>query len=353
MRSQMITSMFVIELLESGADIDRINSISRETPLQYAAQQRCTDVLRVLLQRGASADHCDENGFDLHIACSYPTRVPIKIIPSMDLYSLVSEHLVLDFSHTWYKGSTLLHTAASHRLDGFEIIALMSHVPNIDAKDDNGDTALKRAVKSGNWSAALALLENGADPWSDQFSVEEMLLKSIQRKATTKDPVIPVYQTVADYEADCEEVVAYLLEHGQPDIDMVWHMPAEADVSEYYFTMREYAEAYGRGIEASFLTLLWDFGRPDHYTEKDERRLIALIDEGYAPQGYVVADVDDGFEDDGTNTSEWETTDDDEDYDSDSNNDHDDNHEDDASSVQEKRSNEGEEEQFWDAEGGL
>lgn len=292
----------MVELLENGADVDAVVDRQGSTVLALAAKTRNMDMLRTLLRRGASADHCDELGIDVYVSCWYPNLDRTRASSSRDVFNVLSEYIALDHTYTWgtSRKLTVLQTAAT-TVDGPDIDALISYGHNIEGADSEGHTALFYAVKFGNLSAFLALLAQGACMDYESFSVETMLQAAIDggaRPAHT-DTQARRYGAIA----------AHLLKYGNPDLNLLFEISNDsptdpASIRGRSVTLKQIAEAYGPEIEAWFLTLLLESEQPHYFTRKDKRRLRDLGREGYAPQGYVLSDDDDFSRDDKTDQSD-------------------------------------------------
>jgi len=335
------------ELLENGANVEARLSHSQVTLLEIAAFQRHLDVLRVLLRRGASTDHCNEDGIDVQFFCWCSEDHSNKGISATETANVLSEYVALDPQATW-DDSTILHIAAACA-DGHDIDALISCGHDVEAKDDDNLTPIACAVQYGNASAYFALLAHGADLNYSWSSVEEMLHRAMTCQAQMPNLTFLPFPEEADYES----IVRHILKHGSPDLNIAIRVRLGDEdyppsVHGHSTTPRQLAEACGPKIEAWFLTLLLESGHPDYFTKRDKRRLHALRLEEYAPQGCVLGDDDNLSEDDDTHQSGDRTNEDhgDDDgyvyhhlYD----------HGDDASSIHEDTNDEGAEEQFWDA----
>lgn len=338
----------MVELLENGADVDTAVGRKGSTSLELAARMRNMNVLRTLLRRGASADHCDENGVDVYISCWYPKSNRAEASSSRDVFNVVSEYVALERTYT-FGGSldiTVLQAAAS-AVEGPDIDALVSYGHGIEDRDNGSRTALFYAANFGNSSAFLALLAQGADMDYESFSVETMLQVTIEGRARTAH---------ADSRARGYGAIAgHLLKNGHPDLNLLFvstdSSTGPTSIRGRNVTLKQIAEAYGPEIEAWFLTLLLESDQPRYFTQKDKRRLRVLQRKGYAPQGCVLSDDDDFSEDDETDQSDGQI---DDQSDVDDGDDHDGRDGDgDASSTEDEWSDVEEEEQFWDAEQSL
>lgn len=339
----------MVELLENGADVDTAIGRKGSTSLELAARMRNMNVLRTLLRRGASADHCDEYGIDVYISCWYPITPYAEAFSSRDVFNVVSEYIALERTYTWGAGLSLtVLQAAATGVKGPDIDALVSYGHGIEDRDNGGRTALFYAANFGNSSAFLALLAQGADMDYESFSVETMLQGTIDGRAETAH---------ADSRARGYGAIAgYLLKNGCPDLNILFEISADsttdpASIRGRSVTSKQIAEANGPEIEAWFLTLLLESDQPRYFTQKDKRRLRVLQRKGYAPQGCVLSDDDDFSEDDETDQSDGQIGDQ---SDVDDGDDHDGRDgEGDASSTEDEWSDVEEEEQFWDAEQSL
>ena len=298
-------------------------------------------VLRTLLRRGASADHCDQFGIDVYVSCWYPNSEHTEEFSSRDVFNVLSEYIALDHTYTWGTSQSLtVLQAAATTVKGPDIEALISYGHNIEGKDPGGRTALFYAASFGNPSAFFALLAQGADMDYESYSVEFMLQAAVIGEASR---VAGSYTPTEEYET----IAGHLLQNGNPDLNILIEFPTDssadpASIRGRVVTLKQIAEAYGPGIEAWFLTLLKESGHPHQFTIEDECKLNALRRGGHALQGFVFGEDEDSLRDaDGDHS---DTDEDDEDDDTD------DDDERNAKCAQDEQSDAEEEEQFWDAE---
>ena len=298
-------------------------------------------VLRTLLRRGASADHCDQFGIDVYVSCWYPNSEHTEEFSSRDVFNVLSEYIALDHTYTWGTSQSLtVLQAAATTVKGPDIEALISYGHNIEGKDPGGRTALFYAASFGNPSAFFALLAQGADMDYESYSVEFMLQAAVIGEASR---VAGSYTPTEEYET----IAGHLLQNGNPDLNILIEFPTDssadpASIRGRVVTLKQIAEAYGPGIEAWFLTLLKESGHPHQFTKEDECKLKALRRGGHALQGFVFGEDEDSLRDD-----DGDHSDTDEDYEDD---DTDDDDERNAKCAQDEQSDAEEEEQFWDAE---
>lgn len=340
------------ELLDNGANIHAKLEREQMTLLEWAVYGRHLDVMRMLLQRGASTDHCKENGVDAYVCCWITKDYSYKRDSALEAYNILNEYATLHPKHTYFRNITVLHGAAQFA-DGADVDALISNGNDIEAKDDDGHTALAYAARNGTASAFFALLAHGADMNFSPSSVERMLHEAIAGRARMPTAA-PIFFS---YNIDYDAVVRHILQHGQPDLQMSIEIPAwdvnyPSIVRGHRFTPKELAKACCTETETWFLALLRECRRSHYFSEEDELRLRALRLGSHASQGCVLGENDDLSEDDeGDPSDDW--TDEDDPDDGGDDNDRGYDHEGDASSFHDDTSDVGEEEQFWDAEQGL
>lgn len=329
------------ELLDNGANVDTAIERNGSTSLEQAAKWRNMGVLRTLLRRGASADHCDQFGIDVYVSCWYPNLEHTEECSSRDVFNVLSEYIALDHTYTWGTSQSLtVLQAAATTVKGSDIEALISYGHNIEGKDPGGRTALFYAASFGNPSAFFALLAQGADIDYESYSVELMLQAAVIGEASR---VAGSYTPTEEYET----IAGHLLQNGNPDLDVLIEFPTDssalpATIRGCDATLKQFAEANGPEIEAWFLTLLRESGHPHHFTKEDECRLNALRRGGHGLQGRVLGDDEDSLRDDGVDHSDTDEDDGDDDNDGDN--------ESNARFAQDERSDVEGEEQFWDAE---
>lgn len=330
------------ELLDNGANIDTNTIGTRTTLLAMAAKLRHLEMLRMLLQRGASTDHCDVYGGDVHFYCWGSEDSSNKGFSATEITNVLGEYVVLDPQSTW-QTVTVLHVVAASG-DGPDVDASISRGHDVESKTDENLTPIACAVRFGNASTYLALLAHGAELKYSLYSVEIMLHEAVALQAQMPDSSYFLLPKMADYES----IIKHIVQHGSPNINIAIRVQPGDDSYPPRFhghstTPRQLAEAFGPKTEAWFLTLLRESGQPHYFTKKDKRRLRTLRFAGYAPQGYVLSDGENFSEDGETDQSDDQSKDQ---FDMNDG-------EGDASSTQDEPSDVEEEEQFWDAEQGL
>ncbi len=170
-------------LIDRGAQLDRANPRTGATPLNEAAGAGNSEVLALLLARGADASRPDHSGATpLANATAARRAEAVGILLSHDKSASAREAGLLDaavlkgdlamvrmladrgadVNAKTPGGATPLHDAA---LKGYEQIAavLMEHGAQVNARDGYGATPLHDAAMGGHTSLVQLLLDRGAD----------------------------------------------------------------------------------------------------------------------------------------------------------------------------------------------
>ncbi|XP_046990026.1 serine/threonine-protein phosphatase 6 regulatory ankyrin repeat subunit A-like isoform X1 [Schistocerca americana] len=139
---------FVRVLLEHGANVDALDASDR-TPLMLAVLRRRDQVVRVLVEHGAKVNIEEIHGYTPLCEAVWQKSVPmVKIL--LDAGAKVTQ------SHY------LLHYAIMHRqVDMARLLLQAGCIVNL--RDDNGDTPLIAAARTGNCEITELLLKNGAN----------------------------------------------------------------------------------------------------------------------------------------------------------------------------------------------
>jgi hypothetical protein len=270
-----------IYLLDNGADVDEAVTSGQQTPLQIAAVVGEIDILRMLLDRGASLDRLDESGMDASVSCIAQRRGR-KVAP-VDTLKVISGHIsidtnAIDFLH----GVTLLQLTASFQSSS-EIDFLISLGFNVEVQDRHGRNALHYAAVMGNASTYFALLAHS----STSVYLVDNLLSVINAKAKSFNSV--TYDET-DGPGDFDPILRDLLNR-RADL-MTSMCPIDGKTRRIQgpaISLQQAVAALGPETEAWFLGLLQDCGRE---TEEDQRRLQELRMEGYDQHGMVIGEVD-------------------------------------------------------------
>lgn len=139
-----------------------------QTPLNLAARHGYTDVVKVLLAAGASADHADCDGWTALRAAAWgghtqvhsqPTILP-SITDSNVVVEMLLEHGAMVDCADWDQRTALRAAAWGGHED--IVKALLQHDADVNRTDDEGRTALIAAAYMGHSEIVEHLLDYGA-----------------------------------------------------------------------------------------------------------------------------------------------------------------------------------------------
>ncbi|KAI3083869.1 hypothetical protein CBS147353_2013 [Aspergillus niger] len=142
-------------LLEAGADPE-LESSDGSTTINKAASQGQAESIRVLIQRGVNIHHRDQAGWSpvLDACGTSPNEEVVRILMEAGARS----------TDTTPGGQTPLHQAViKGRLDILKVLLEYCNVLDIDAQDNEKDTALAAAVRCNELECAGALIRAGAN----------------------------------------------------------------------------------------------------------------------------------------------------------------------------------------------
>ncbi|GLA80565.1 hypothetical protein AtubIFM56815_001389 [Aspergillus tubingensis] len=142
-------------LLDAGADPE-LESSDGSTAINKAASQGQVDSIRVLIRRGVNVHHRDDAGWSpLLDACgTTPNEEAVRILLESGARS----------TDTTPGEQTPLHQAAiKGQLDILKILLEYRNVLNIDAQDNEKDTALAAAVRCNELECVVTLIRAGAN----------------------------------------------------------------------------------------------------------------------------------------------------------------------------------------------
>lgn len=139
-----------LKLLRSGSDINAKTQDSKWTPLHLAVVEHKKEMVEFLLTHGANPDMKDESGeTPLHLAADNDDIECVKM--------LIQHHANVNARDTYQCAPLLL----SHKLEVID--CLISAGADINARADDGNTALYCAACRGNSEIFDYLISKGAD----------------------------------------------------------------------------------------------------------------------------------------------------------------------------------------------
>lgn len=277
----------LVELLDNGIDIDATVNPEGMTALEYATHLQRIDVLRVLLQRGASADHVGPWGLNAFFYAFYPPENQLQKGSTIDTVRVLNEYIYMDPSATWDHGGNALHAAAMFSTSE-DVDALARLGCDITHVDRQGGGALLYAVKYGNSAAFFGLLGNGAKIEANtDDSARNLLMSLIEAKAELHIP------SPASFTSDYDTIAKHLLRHhipaGSPMCgpdDVAW----PEGITPQAITWHDFAAAYGPETQAWFEWILFECW----YTRVGEDGRIISIDpivDRDTRRGHVIGEV--------------------------------------------------------------
>ncbi|KAK9460921.1 uncharacterized protein V1516DRAFT_624567 [Lipomyces oligophaga] len=140
-------------LLDHGAEIDKKGGELMASPLLWACRMGLSDMVHMLIQRGADPLRSDAQGFNaLHIS--------IHSSNVMLIVYLLQQGMSVDYADPQQR--TALHWAA-YQGDALSVDVLLRWGANVKLRDDTGFTPLHWAVVRGNLQCMKRLIEECSD----------------------------------------------------------------------------------------------------------------------------------------------------------------------------------------------
>lgn len=143
-------------LLAAGADVNAANARGG-TALMFAATQGDSETVAVLLSHGAAVNARAENGWTaVTLAAATGQAAVVK-----QLLEAGADANIADI----YGWTPLMRAVDSDRAEVVRVL-LQNKSVRVNARDDQGETALHHAAAGGSLEIARLLLAHGADPRS-------------------------------------------------------------------------------------------------------------------------------------------------------------------------------------------
>lgn len=287
--SQLLTEKFAIisgnrhivaELLESGFDIDdgTVDSDQR-TALEVAAFRGQLDIVRLLLNRGASQDHSDLLGWSPSLLCWFRR----DIISGVDISNALSEYALQD-KIVDRDGSGYLHVAAFVS-GAAEIHYLIRLGLDNTGEDLQGLSPLNYAVYAGNLATYFALLSNHAVADGIGNHSNPLLHAAIIGKRDWDQRQNRWWAGLMDQESIIRDLLHRGIDPGTTNAPGQDRGFPES-VKGLSITAQQLAAACGSATEAWYMSILRDCGLLDN--EEEISRLRHLDNQGYVSRGHVI-----------------------------------------------------------------
>ena len=141
-------------LLDAGADVNAVNARGG-TALMYAATAGDPETINVLLSHGAAVNAKAENGW-----------TAVTLAAATGQADIVRQLLLAgaDANLADIYGWTPLMRAVDSDRTGVVRVLLQNRSVRVNARDDQGETALHHAAARGSLEIARLLIAHGADP---------------------------------------------------------------------------------------------------------------------------------------------------------------------------------------------
>lgn len=298
----------VAELLSVGVDVDaKIYSRwgTSRTALNVAVKHKHVDIVRLLLQHGASQDHVLDLEHSSAMWCWLSGSDLTKISP-LEMFRILNEAACQDMSAKNLDGRTALHIASESGTDS-DINALLSLGSVVHSLDIVGYAPINDATFYGNFATYSALVGHyDANSFKDWDSIGWSLLHStVAGKELHDRKSLRENSCSTAQPREHGKILRDILERGaNPRTTVVlprdwfvqdgWNVPWA--LRGHQATAQELAAAYGRELEEWYLGILRDCGLLDICQHNQE-----LHDPGVAENccNRCVPQVGDGTDDDG------------------------------------------------------
>jgi hypothetical protein len=262
----------VAELLECGADVDAITDSAARTALMKSSQLKDPDMVRFLLQRGASTDPVDYAGYTAGSLCWRESDHTSKYL-SMDIFKLLIEN-----GYPKFDAHRTLKLAAMEACSS-QIESLIHLGGDVRHYDNGWQAPMQIAAFNGNHSTYMATAMHYEDidfKHNTQLS-RWLLLKTIAGKVCHSIDLsrgeIPCPERPRDFDA----IMMNMLQRGVdpeiwlyvPNLKLRW-IPAQ--MQGQTARASEFAAAQGPDIEAWYLRMLRNCSLLESYADVQRLR---------------------------------------------------------------------------------
>jgi hypothetical protein len=280
----------IAELLDCGVDVNAvIESYIMDNALTCASRSKSLDVVRFLLQRGASADHVDVTGCAAGTSC-WIIGDDLTRHSSMDVFNLLVEYTHIEMDDDLRYRCSTLYNAAAHAT-GAQIDDLVSLGADVHLSDDSGKAAIHHAAFFGNYStySALASYYDWNIFMNDKDFASCLLLCSIWgRTSTANEPPAKLHRPPGRY-TQYDKVMTDILQRGvrprnrllAANSDVLRRPPS---VFEQAVEVDNVAAELGPETEAWYLSMLRTCGL---LAPGQVERLCELAEAGHHVAGFV------------------------------------------------------------------
>jgi hypothetical protein len=275
--------------LDCGVDVNAvIDPLNMINALTCSSALKYLDIVRFLLQRGASAGRVDGTGFGAETWC-WVVDDDLTRGSSMDVFNLFLESTHLEMDH-----SRLYFAASSAR--GVQIDALVRLGADVHHKETSGSAAIHYAAWHGNYSTYLALASyyDGNIFKNDKEFGSLLLFRAIRGRKDGVDGKLH-HPPGGGRCLKHDEVLIDMFQRGvEPRMKLPVMDDSESrygwgppDVNEYKMEADKLAAALGQETEAWYLSVLRSCGLLVH---RDYQRLRELAEAGHVAAGFVYVD---------------------------------------------------------------
>lgn len=284
----------VAELLDYGADVDAITDSGVRTALMKSSQMKNPDMVRFLLQRGASTDPVNFAGYPAGSLC-WRESDHISKHSSMDIFKLLTEN-----DHSNIDPHMTLNLAAMEAC-GSQIESLIHLGGNVRFYDAGWQAPMHVAAFNGNHSTYMAIASHyeDIDFKHDTQLGQWLLLMTIAGKVCHSIDLSRGDVPCPEQPRSFDKIIMNMLQRGfdpetrfrVPYLELRW-IPAQ--VRGQTIRAGEFAAAQGPDIEAWYLRMLRDCSLLKSCA--DVQRLRELSEKGYGTAEFVFASEKDRHE---------------------------------------------------------